>query len=209
VCNRYGMKDTQDQLRSHFKLSSDKAGNLQSLSNIYPDQLAPVIGLDETGRRGMTIMRWGYPGPSIYGSQPVTNIRNTESKFWKSPLSKIERRCIVPWTMFCEWTDKRNSQGRKDAYWFAPKVKEPVAFAGIWTKFNGTRGPKSDPVTGEHLVFSFLTTDANKDVAPIHAKAMPVILRENDWDIWLTEPFDRAIALQRPAPNGFLSVEKE
>jgi putative SOS response-associated peptidase YedK len=30
---------------------------------------------------------------------------------------------------------------------------------------------------GEHLLFGFLTTEANDTVRPIHAKAMPVILK--------------------------------
>jgi len=206
MCNRYGMRDSQDQLRKHFKLKSDKTGNLASLSNIYPDQMAPVIGLDVNGQRGMTMMRWGYP---TFPGEYATNIRNTEGKFWSSRLAKPERRCLVPWTRFCEWTDKRNAEGRKDAYWFTPKDKEPVAFAGAWIKWTGTRGPKKEQVTGEHLLFAFLTTEANSDVRPIHAKAMPVILREDDWEAWLSAPIDKALKLQRPAPNGFLVAEKE
>jgi putative SOS response-associated peptidase YedK len=38
-------------------------------------------------------------------------------------------------------------------------------------------GPKSAPVEGPtHELFGFLTTEANAIVAPIHSKAMPVIL---------------------------------
>ena len=40
----------------------------------------------------------------------------------------------------------------------------------------GVRGPKSAPVEGNHELFGFLTTEANAVVAPIHPKAMPVIL---------------------------------
>ena len=38
------------------------------------------------------------------------------------------------------------------------------------------RAPKSAPVDGQHELFGFLTTEANAVVAPIHPKAMPVIL---------------------------------
>lgn len=206
MCNRYGMRDSQDQLRKHFRLHADHTGNMPPLANIYPDQMAPVIGLDVEGRRGMTMMRWGYP---TFDNEWATNIRNTEGRFWKSRLSKIERRCLVPWTRFCEWTDKRDAQGRKVAHWFEPKQKEPVAFAGLWIKAFATRGPKSEPITGEHLLFAFLTTNASSDVKPIHEKAMPVILREGDWDTWLTAPFEDVIRLQRPAEDGFLSVTPE
>ncbi len=50
------------------------------------------------------------------------------------------------------------------------------AFAGLWASWHGVRGPKSAPVQGEHQLFGFLTTEANAIVAPIHPKAMPVIL---------------------------------
>ena len=49
-------------------------------------------------------------------------------------------------------------------------------FAGLWTPWRGVRGPKSAPVEGKHELFGFLTTEANSVVAPIHPKAMPVIL---------------------------------
>jgi hypothetical protein len=45
------------------------------------------------------------------------------------------------------------------------------AFAGIWRPWTGTRGAKSAPVEGEHLLYSILTCAANDLVRPIHAKA--------------------------------------
>ena len=39
------------------------------------------------------------------------------------------------------------------------------------------RGIKANPVEGRRRLSGFLTTDANAVVAPIHPKAMPVILR--------------------------------
>ena len=48
------------------------------------------------------------------------------------------------------------------------------------------RGPKSAPVEGDHELFGFLTTEANAIVAPIHPKAMPVILTTPaEVDLWL------------------------
>jgi hypothetical protein len=34
MCNRYGMRDSQDQLRKQFRLHADHSGNLPPLANI-------------------------------------------------------------------------------------------------------------------------------------------------------------------------------
>ena len=48
-------------------------------------------------------------------------------------------------------------------------------------------------------LFGFLTTEPNGVVAPIHPKAMPVILTtEQEIETWLTAPAEEALKLQRP-----------
>jgi putative SOS response-associated peptidase YedK len=77
------------------------------------------------------------------------------------------------------------------------------AFAGLWTRWRGVRGPKSAPVEGEHELFGFLTTEANAIVVPIHPKAMPVILTTTEeFDLWLEGETTLALRLQRPLPYG-------
>jgi putative SOS response-associated peptidase YedK len=69
------------------------------------------------------------------------------------------------------------------------------------------RGPKSAPVEGEHELFAFLTTEANEIVAPIHPKAMPVILTTpEEVHLWLAADAPEALELQRPLPDDALRI---
>lgn len=81
-------------------------------------------------------------------------------------------------------------------------------FAGIWRVWSGDYGSKKDPNPGEHMLFSFLTTEANDLVRPVHAKAMPVVLRtEAEYDQWLTAPAGEIAGIQaRELPVDALEI---
>ena len=67
--------------------------------------------------------------------------------------------------------------------------------------------PKQAPEQGEHLLFGFLTTAANGVIAPVHAKAMPVILQTaEECDAWLTVDPTEALKMQRPLPDDVLKI---
>jgi putative SOS response-associated peptidase YedK len=65
------------------------------------------------------------------------------------------------------------------------------------------RSPRhqAKPLGGGHLLYSFLTTEPNAIVKPIHQNEMPVILREDDWDTWLNADAKEALRLQQPWPD--------
>src|ERR1700720_1740664 len=102
------------------------------------------------------------------------------SPHWRRWLAP-ESRCLVPMSSFCEYAGTKPPKTPK---WFAIDETRPlVAFAGIWTEGNGIRGTKANPVERHNLLYGFLTTEPNSVVAPIHPKAMPVILtKSEEWD---------------------------
>ena len=97
--------------------------------------------------------------------------------------------------------------GRKPPAWFAFGEDRPLAFfAGInvrnWTS---VRKVKEGEVTAD--LYAFLTCEPNYEVAALHPKAMPVILHTaNQIDTWMTAPWDEAVKLQQPLPDGSLSI---
>ena len=202
MCNLYSVTKSQEAIRRWFAVRHDRTGNLPPLPGIYPDSPAPVVRSAEGGRE-LLMMRWGFPPPPNLGKRPVTNIRNPASPYWRDWLGP-RFRCLVPATSFCEWTDTPP----KVPHWFALDESRPLfAFAGLWRPWTGVRGPKSEPVAGEHLLFAFLTTEANAAVKPIHAEAMPVVLTTPEaCETWLTAPPDVALKLQRPLPPEALKI---
>jgi putative SOS response-associated peptidase YedK len=170
--------------------------------DVYPDREGLVIRLQD-GAPTVEAMRWGFPPPPNAGSYFVTNVRNTTSGFWK-PWLKEAHRCLVPVAQFAE-PDPEKPKPRAER-WFARPDGAPMFFAGISREWDGDRGPKSNPVAGPHLIFSFLTTEPNEVVAPIHPKAMPVVLVPEDVQTWLMAPIAEALELQRPAPNDALEL---
>ncbi len=204
MCNLYTVTKGQQAIRDIFAVKHDRAGNLPPLPSVSHDQMAPIVRVGAGGERELVMARWGMPGPPQFGGQPVTNIRNVKSPHWRRWLGKGSR-CIVPATSFCEYAD---TKPRKTPIWFALSDDRPLfAFAGLWTPWRGVRGPKSAPVDGEHELFGFLTTEPNAIVAPIHPKAMPVILTTAaEGDLWLWAVTPDALELQRPLPDDALRI---
>lgn len=192
------MTKSREALVAYTRAMRDRTANQPPLPAIFPDQLAPVVGLSKEGVREVAAMRWGFP-PAGGGKRPVTNVRNLNSSYWRGWLEQPRFRCLVPATSFVEYTDS----APKVAHWFALGDDRPLfCFAGIWRPWSGVRG-KED---GTHLLFAILTTAANALTRPIHAEAMPVILTGDEIDAWLEAPVEDAVKLARPFPPERMKI---
>jgi putative SOS response-associated peptidase YedK len=173
---------------------------------VFPKSFGPVIKPADSGELLWTKMRWGLPGPPQFGGAPVTNIRNIRSPHWR-PLLGNQHRCLVPFTAFSEYEDN-SPKGKKVIRWFAPPDRRMLFFAGLCRDWEGDYGSKKEPNVGTHKLFSFLTTEANDLVRPVHAKAMPVILTNTvECKSWLDAPADQIEAIQsRVLPMDALEI---
>lgn len=204
MCNLFNQTTAVEAMRGLFRGLENRAGNIES-GDIYPDRMAPVVTREGEGHV-LSQARWGLPSPTQFHSKSgidrgVTNVRNTGSPHWRRWLGP-DYRCLVPLTRFAEPRGK----GAGNA-WFSVPGERQAFFAGIrvenWTSIRKLK----DGETTDDL-FAFLTTEPNGIVAPIHPKAMPVILTEPDeWEVWLSAPWAEAKALQRPLADDLLELD--
>jgi len=217
MCNLYHQNTRQADLadmlaRIDLQLTEESRGLNMAPGYVGADQDGPVLVQGEDGIEIRTL-RWGFPGipKGDKTPTPITNIRNLDSRWWKNVngdyLTEPIYRCLVPFDRFAEW-----DKGAKANAWFRTTGGAPSFFAGIWRPWHGER---LKPVDGKKLrqrteddwsLYAFLTTEPNAVVAPIHPKAMPVILTDpSECGEWLAGGED-SLRLQRPLPDDQLEI---
>jgi len=82
MCNLYSLTKGRLAIREFTRAMRHGTGNLPSLPSlppVFPDYLAPVVHTAGDGECELVTIRWGMPGPTAFGEQPITKIRNTKS----------------------------------------------------------------------------------------------------------------------------------
>ena len=199
MCNRYALPVPAASLFPRYNANEPANPVAAPAAELFPRKPAYIVR-EADGVRILDIMAWGFPmmtkgksGKDI--RKDVTNVRNYTSPFWRSALANPLRRCLVPFSAFSEYGQVRGSDGKLPLHWFDVPSQPITSFAGIWRP------------TDEGPVFAFLTTEPNAVVAPIHPKAMPVLLHPDDEDRWLTAPLPEALELAAPFPSQLMRVK--
>jgi putative SOS response-associated peptidase YedK len=178
MCGRYRLSRHKQILAEHFEATPFDE-DWEPRYNIAPTQPVPVIRQHpKEPRRVFSLMRWGlFPSwaKDMSGSAGMINARSETASIkpaFRDPLRF--RRCLVPGDAFYEWLRTGSS---KQPFCFEVNDGELFAFAGLW---DGWRDPNGQWIKS----CSILTTTPNAVTSPIHDR-MPVILKKDDYDLWL------------------------
>ncbi|WP_255465920.1 SOS response-associated peptidase family protein [Salipiger sp. IMCC34102] len=116
MCNLYSNTMAVDAMRQLFAVDAaqDALGNAEPLPAIFPKGMAPIVGMNDDGKRWLQNVHWGFVMPQVSKKtgepiQPraVNNARDDKlrsSSFWRKSFE--ERRCLIPATSFCEAKDR-------------------------------------------------------------------------------------------------------
>ena len=197
MCGRYARFSAPDRLLR--PLGAQWEGpDLVPNYNTAPGQ--PVLAVRQRdAHREAALLRWGlipaWAKDKAVGYRMI-NARAegiADKPAFRQPFR--HQRCLIPADGFYEW--RRNEDGRKQPWYIHRRDGEPLAFAGIWARWQGSETIESCAI---------ITGPPNAVVAPIHDR-MPVILAPADHATWLES--DNPLLLQQllqPLPAELLEA---
>ncbi len=202
MCGRFVLMKPGKDLAKLFGLEG--IIDLEPHYNIAPTQMVTVIRVDRnTLQRHLVPLKWGLI-PSWVKDPSIGNrlINARAESLAEKPAFRSAfrfRRCLVLADGFYQW--KKGKLG-KQPFLFRMANGDTFAFAGLWERWTG---PESDIIESCTLI----TTDANEVMLPIHDR-MPVILKPQDYDLWLDPKVRDLRLLQqmlRPYPSEEMVAE--
>ena len=199
MCGRYLLISPVEAMRRYFDVGG--LMNLPPRYNIAPTQDAPVVRLDQEGRRELIQMRWGLVPPWAKDLSMGARCINARSEsVAEKPAFRDafrRRRCLVPTDGFFEWQKQGKS---RQPWWIGPTGGGSMALAGLWERW---RAPDGSVVR----TYAVITTEANDLVAPLHDR-MPVAVAPEEFAPWLDPetPPERLQEMLRPFPSERMSA---
>jgi putative SOS response-associated peptidase YedK len=193
MCGRFGLTRPEALKLERFGIS--ELPPLVPRYNIPPSSDILVV----RERKGVTeaeTIRWGLvpswaKDPTI--GNRMANVRSDTALDKPSFNAAMQRRrCLIPADVFYEWQDVPGQKKRRP-YAVALNDGELFALGGIWEAWRPKDG-------GEWLITcAILTTEPNDLLAPIHDR-MPVIIRPDDYESWLSRSTKTAVVSRLVEP---------
>lgn len=180
-CGRMVLRVKAKDLQKHYNLANTPP-EIEPSFDVSPGQTVPIVIDPELGEHKLEMAKWGLipfwskdpkVGYKLFNARD-DNIFN--SPVWRGVI--LRKRALVPATGFYEWTKpEKGSKEPKKKFYFKPKQQDLFSIAGVWETWKDVEDKK-------WMTFSLITTEANKEMRPIHNR-MPVILHPEDEPKWL------------------------
>ncbi len=186
MCGRYRMTRA-DKLAQQFEVDNEVEWTPRY--NIAPGQQVAVVRqhADRPGRE-FSKMKWGLvpfwaKDPNI-GYKMINARAETIAEKPAYREAFKSRRCLLPADGFYEW---KKEGKEKQPYNFGMKDDSLFALAGVWERWKDPKGAMIETC-------SILTTTPNALLQDVHDR-MPVILKPDDYELWLDPGFKHVDAL--------------
>ncbi|KON80643.1 SOS response-associated peptidase [Azoarcus sp. PA01] len=215
MCGRYALYDAISRLHEQFGCGIDPlVRDFPPRYNAAPTQRLPVIRQLASGERVAHLLRWGlipsWAKDETIGTRLINARGETLAEKASFRNAFKSRRCLVPASGFYEW---QKVAGGKQPYFIRPANDRLFAFAGLWERWRKPDGETLD-------TYVIITTDANDAMGEVHER-MPVIVPEEDYDLWLSKdthpelvrrllvPYDSALMQMHPVTKRVGNVRNE
>lgn len=195
MCGRFTLSQPAEAIAEMLQL--DQVPTLEPQYNIAPSQSVATVLVDQESHRQLKRLQWGLipswaKDPKI-GSKMINAKAETVAEKPSFRAAFKYRRCLVLADGFYEW---QQLKGKKQPFYIQKQDRQLLAFAGLWEHWQGSDNRVIDSCT-------ILTTEPNELLRPIHNR-MPVVLKPEDYDLWLDPKVQQAELLQpllRPYPS--------
>ena len=178
MCGRYTLTAPSESLAEMLP-GLEITDEISPRYNIAPTQEVAVV--PNNGEKRMEYFRWGLipswaRDPKI-GSRMINARSETLAEKPSFRTAYKRRRCLVLADGYYEWRGERD-RGGKTPYYIRMASERPFAFAGLWESWRQA---------GEDASLqscTIITCPPNEMLERIHHR-MPVILAEEEYDVWL------------------------
>ena len=167
--------------------SAEVAKEFDWKPHVFPRYKTPVI-IERDGKREVVPMNFGLIPSFEMNEKPKMVFHNARSETLKEKASfkkaYVERRCLIPVDSFFEFVDSdeinpKTKKLKKQLIEFAPKNKESLTAAGIWSLWKNSG---SGEVTAN---FSMITRDPPEFILNNGHDRCPLFLENSKKFEWI------------------------
>lgn len=177
MSDRFAIYASREEIENLFGVTAGRMDFYEPNYNITPGERVPII-VKEGGKKEVQPSLWGLIPPGAESDTAgieyfEVKVEDVEEDEWYSECFR-QRRCIVPANGFFKWKTTRK---KSTPFYIRLLSNNVMGIAGLYSKWQSANGRRV-------YSFAMLTTEANALVQPVDDR-MPVILRADNYDIWL------------------------